>query len=69
MDRHILKAMYGRLDSPPPERKAKPSCLGALREEAANLLSDLAVPVMAAYWYLKILLVFELQSITSGKTG
>lgn len=53
MDRHILKAMYGRLNSPPPERKAKPSCLGALREEAANLLSDLAVPVMAAYWYLK----------------
>ena len=35
MDRHTIKAMYDRLDSPPPERKAKPSCLDAVREEAA----------------------------------
>ena len=53
MDRHTIKAMYDRLDSPPPGRKAKPSCLDAVREEAAGLLSDPAVSVMAAYWYLK----------------
>lgn len=53
MDRHTVKAMYDRLDSPPPERKAKPSCLDAVREEAASLLSDPAVSVMAAYWYLR----------------
>ena len=26
MDRHTVKAMYHRLDSPSPERKAKPFC-------------------------------------------
>ena len=53
MDRHTIKAMYDRLDAPPKARKAKPSCLDALREEVTSLLSDPAVSVMSAYWYLK----------------
>ena len=53
VDRHTVRAMYARLDEPPKERKAKPSCLDPVRDEAIRLLSDPAVSVMAAYWYLK----------------
>ena len=52
MDRHTIKAAYMRLDEPPKPRKQRPSVLDGLRDEIAGLLSDDAVKVKAAYWYL-----------------
>ena len=52
MDRHTIKAAYSRLDEPQKKRKERPSALDPLREEIAALLSDPAVTVAAAHWYL-----------------
>ncbi len=53
MDRHTIKSMYDRLDSPPKGKKAKGSCLDGVSAEIATLLSDSAVSVMGAYWYMR----------------
>lgn len=54
MDRHTIKKKMEGLDSPPRQKRPKPSSLDPLAEEIAQVLAaGKGITIAAAYWYFK----------------